>query len=332
MFIIRREEIPAISEVVVDGKSHNLGIHKDFRRHPLLKEFLPETGRISFSWVRLADGESLAAHAHPTTSVIIVSHGKGFCFGDLETNFSDGDVIIVPPGARHGFTGKGPQGYWALSIQLEGNGSYENVESARVEFASSKKCSPALEALIKMNEKHMGEYLSNPIFKFIEGSDVSDSAKRSTLLDAIQVWSNFYQKMVRLRSVVSSNPKYSDASETHLAEEFQHNLHLANDRGSQSKNIWDPALEAGSSWFVWKMFTLNDDERAALVHLVLEGSSTIFHDKAHKLWRPSMKPIISVCTMRLIKAIWNKVMRFLKTSLKNNTPVLRLLFEKVGIC
>lgn len=283
MVLVKREEIPAIHEILVDGKVHPLGIHKDFRRHPVLKRHLPENARVSFSWVRLGVGEELAVHAHPTASIIIVASGNGRSSGDLEADFTDGDVIVVPPNFRHGFRGSAPAGYWALSIQLEGAGLYEDTTAARVAFSGAEERSPKLRELIRFNQEFMESHLANPIFAFIGGEHVEDKRKRARLLDAIQVWSNFYQKMVRLRSCLSSKPVFGEAAEVHLAEEFQHNVHLAKDRGEDAAPLWDPVLEAGSSWFVWKMFALDDAERAALVHLVLEGGSTVFHARANKV-------------------------------------------------
>ena len=279
--IVRRADIPAISQIEVDGHVHRLGIHQDFRRHPVLQEWLPEHARLSLAWVHLEAGEALAVHAHPTVSVIIVTSGHGHCLGDLDADFAEGDVIVVPAGARHGFLGVGPHGYWALSAQLEGDGLYENLTEARVRFESSSVKPPGLDRLLALNARLMAEYVHNPLFTLIEGDQVKDKAKRGRLLDAIQVWSNFYQKMVLLRSGLADNPAFSPLAEDHLAEEFQHNKRLANDRGTELTRLWDPVLEAGSAWFTWKMLTLDDTAKTALIHLVLEGGSKVFHIRAH---------------------------------------------------
>ncbi len=276
MMIVRRSEIPAITEIVVDGKRHGLGIHQDFRRHPVLASYLPEAARLSMSWVHLEPGEELAIHAHPTVSIIIVATGEGFSRGDCEGSFSDGDVIVVPSGARHGFVGAGTKGYWALSVQVEGEGLYEQASKARVSFESA-----GLERLLAVNAKLMDDHVSNDLFHFIAGSDVTEAPKRAKLLDTIQVWSTFYQRMVLLRSALTDHPVYRALANDHLAEEFGHDQHLAADRGDRLKAVWDPILESGSSWFAWKMMTLDDAAKTALVHLVLEGGSKVFHVRAN---------------------------------------------------
>jgi len=281
MKIVRRADIPAITQVEVDGVLHRLGIHQDFRRHPVLEEFLPDSARLSLAWVHLEAGEELAVHAHPTASLIIVTTGLGRCLGDLDSDFAEGDVIVVPAGARHGFVGMGPCGYWALSVQLEGHGLYESLDEARVRFEPPSVTTPGLDRLLALNARLMAEYVRNPLFAFIEGEHVDDRAKRARLLDAIQVWSNFYQKMVLLRCGLADNPEFVPLAEDHLAEEFQHNKRLAGDRGAELARLWDPVLEAGSAWFTWKMLTLDDAAKTALIHLVLEGGSKVFHTRAH---------------------------------------------------
>lgn len=39
--VVARENIPAITTVVVNGVSHSLGRQQDFRRDPFLNSFLP---------------------------------------------------------------------------------------------------------------------------------------------------------------------------------------------------------------------------------------------------------------------------------------------------
>src|SRR5262249_36783357 len=128
--IIRREEIPTLRTAIVDGVQHNLGILKDFRAHPDLCSFLPEDARLAMSWVRLEPEERLDVHVHPIESMIVVAHGAGRTLGDLESPFSDGDIILIPRGCAHGFVGAGDWGFWALSAQFEARGLYEDPSHA----------------------------------------------------------------------------------------------------------------------------------------------------------------------------------------------------------
>src|SRR5436309_16140495 len=84
MRIIRREHVPTLRSVTVDGVEHNLGILKDFRAHPDLRAFMPPDARLAMSWVSLTPGQTLESHLHPIESMIVVAHGQGRTLGDLE--------------------------------------------------------------------------------------------------------------------------------------------------------------------------------------------------------------------------------------------------------
>src|SRR6185312_5101589 len=88
----------------------------------------------SISWGYLEPGETLGVHVHPTESLIVVATGQGRILGDLEADITDGDVVLIPGGCRHGFVGAGAHGYWALSIQFEGSGLYEDPSRPRSRF------------------------------------------------------------------------------------------------------------------------------------------------------------------------------------------------------
>ena len=99
--VVQRNAIPSVLSVVVDGVSRSLGVHKDFRRHPLIASFLPEHARLSVSWVQLREGEALSDHLHPTASMILICEGRGRVTGDHSADLAPGDVVMVPPGTRH---------------------------------------------------------------------------------------------------------------------------------------------------------------------------------------------------------------------------------------
>ncbi len=279
MRLITREELPTLRSVVQDGVEHSLGQLKDFRKHPLVAAFIPESARLSLAWVHLENGQSLATHIHPTKSFIVVAKGTGKANGAAEFTFKEGDLVLVDSDTYHGFTG-GPEGFWALSIQFEGHGLYENSNKARVSFEVAKD---PLAVLLEKNRIYREAYKNNLIFNFVTGDAVNDPIQRGRLLDTIQVWSNFFQRAVLARSAFCEDPRYSGIFQDHLKEEFGHNENLASDRGEGLLKVWDPILEATSSWFAWKMLTLDNAEKLVLVHLVLEAAATVFHIVAHPI-------------------------------------------------
>jgi len=132
--IVRRADIPAISEIVEDGELHQLGELRDFRRHPLLAKFIPERARLAIAWVRLQPNQELAPHLHPTPSLLLCTGGRGIIIGMPEPVIEPGDAILVPPGSTHGFMGLPPTGVEGLSIQFEERGLYEDTANPQVKF------------------------------------------------------------------------------------------------------------------------------------------------------------------------------------------------------
>lgn len=276
MTLVRRDEIPTLRTVMVDGVEHSLGILKDFRKHPQVAALLPEDARLSMSWVRLEVGEQLGIHVHEINSMIVAAHGEGRVLGDLEVTFSDGDIILIPRGCRHGFEGAGGDGFWALSIQFESRGLYERPTEPLVKFERAS----GLSELLSRNHQYCEEHRSNPIFGFVSSDGVADPERRQRFLDCVQVWSGYFQKALLCRSAFTDAPGYSALFRRHLDEEYGHDTGLARDLGPKAESVWDPVLEATASWFVVKMLSIDNLEKLVLIHLVLESAGSIFHEMA----------------------------------------------------
>jgi quercetin dioxygenase-like cupin family protein len=271
--LVRRDDLPTLCSVVVDGVAHALGMHKDFRRHPALAAILPEEARLSVAWVHLAAGERLAVHQHPVATMIVISEGTGQLVGDRTEDLAAGDVLAIPAGCRHGFVG-GDGGYWALSIQFDEKGLYEDPSAARVSFEGDR--SPGLVELLRRNDAFARDHQNNPMFELVTGGHLADARVRSRFLDTVQVLSNAFHRLILLRGATTEEPRFSVLFDRHLSEEYDHAARLAADRGDDLVQVWDPVLDATTSWFVAKMLTLDDAEKAVLVHLVLEVGSRVF--------------------------------------------------------
>jgi quercetin dioxygenase-like cupin family protein len=274
--IVRRDDIPSLRSVAVDGVEHSLGILKDFRKHPQISALLPEDARLSLSWVRLEVGEKLDIHVHTIDSMIVVAHGDGRVVGDLEAPFSDGDIILIPRGRRHGFEGVGSNGFWALSTQFESRGLYEHPDNPLVKFEGSD----GLSELLSRNRRFCEEHCANPIFDFVTSEHISDPERRNRFLSCVQVWSSYYQKALMVRTAFTDDLSYTALFRDHLDEEYGHDTKLARDRGLDAGTVWDPVLDATASWFLTKMLSIDNLERFVLVHLVLEAAGGIFHETA----------------------------------------------------
>ena len=274
MLVVHRDEIPTLRSVEIDGVEHNLGILKDFRRHPALAELIPESARLAMAWVRLEPGETLEPHVHPIASMIVVAQGAGRTLGDLEADFAGGDVIAIPGGCHHGFVGAGADGFWALSIQFEERGLYERPDDPLVAFDERERAA-GLDLLLRRNAELCARHRENPMFALVADGRLDDPRVRQRYLACVQTWSNWFQRTILLRSGVVHDERYLGLFRDHLDEEFGHDRLLAGERGTDER-VWDPVLEAASSWFASSMLMADDADKAVLVHLVLEAAGATF--------------------------------------------------------
>ena len=94
--LVRRDDVPSMRTIVVDGVEHWLGHVKDFTKNTNLAEFLPKDNRISMAWVRLEAGEELTPHVHPVPSMILIVEGSAGTTGDKHAVMNAGDALLVP--------------------------------------------------------------------------------------------------------------------------------------------------------------------------------------------------------------------------------------------
>ncbi len=158
------------------------------------------------------------------------------------------------------------------------------VEDANVVTLHVPVRKAGFELLLKENKRLADCYRSSNLMCLIQSKQMEDRENRERLLDSIQVFSDYFQKTVMLRSVFCENPNFLSIVQTHLSDEFGHNLKLMKDRKYRTP-AWHPILEATAAWFTWKMFTLDNEEKTVLIHLVLEASANIFFSAAHEVMR-----------------------------------------------
>jgi quercetin dioxygenase-like cupin family protein len=132
--IIHRADIRMITEIIENGEVEFLGEQRDFRRHPMLSEFLSDYARLGIAWVRLGAGQILAPHRHPIRSMIVACRGRGVVLDNGEIPLVEGDIVLVPAMYHHGFRGEAPDGIEGLSIQFEERGLYEDEHNPQVTF------------------------------------------------------------------------------------------------------------------------------------------------------------------------------------------------------
>jgi len=278
MAVVHRDDMPQITSVEVDGVVQQLGVLKDFRKHPSVAKFMPETPeRASFSWVRLLPGETLAVHAHPTKTFIIICEGEGYCTGDLTEKMESGTIVMVSPNYLHGFCGAGEKGFWALSIQFEGLALYEDTAHTRVKFDRFTESKPSLKHIFQAQEFFINDYKNNALFDIIKKPNFKQDYC-DPLLDAIQHWSHCFQQILKTRLQYAQSKVEYDLALEHLEEEKDHDVQMASMRGNPTLRTINPVIAEISQWFCDKMQYAKEEEKLILMHLVLEGSAEYAHN------------------------------------------------------
>lgn len=282
--LVRREDLPSVHSVVVDGVEHNLGVLKELVKSPDIAGFMPKDCRVSMAWVRLKPDEVLEIHTHPVDSMILVCEGNGRSIGELECTIKEGDAVLVPSGRPHGFVGAVPNGFWGLSLQFESRGLYEDLDDpwasfdpAEVRFLGKPK--HPLEALLEENDWHEERYTKHRLFTMAERGALDAPEVRERFLDCLKVWSTYFQRVLQARACFSTDPHFFRLAQRHLLDELGHDESL----GPRTE-IWDPVLDSIGSWFVFRAMTATDVEKVVLIHLVLEKAALVFYERIGPLF------------------------------------------------
>ena len=266
--VIARHKLPVLTEMDVGGKMHFLGEYRDFRNQENLKEFLDGETDISMSWTHLKDGEQHDVHTHDVKSMVIISSGHGVLLGDIETDLTQGDIIIIPAKTNHGFRGK-QDGFHALSIQFEKKSLFARDHTPDVAFQHNELENKKV--FLKYNDKRIQKHCALPIFQIIRDGTVKNKIYMDRMLSFLSTWSSYFQKLVMLRGVTSSTNKFGPIAKEHLIEEFGHDSLL------KESPINDPVVTSISTWFVHQMLCRTDLEKHIIVHSVLENGAHSFH-------------------------------------------------------
>ncbi|KIO78923.1 hypothetical protein TH53_01075 [Pedobacter lusitanus] len=285
--VVAREQVRSISSAIVDGVTHHLGEQRDFRRNELLNEFIPESGRPSFGWVKLKDGERLDNHQHPTKSMILVCKGSVELTGDLAQSLKEGDIVCVPPHKIHGFKTKPSEVFEGLSIQFEGKGLYEDEVNPRADFLTSN----AYDELHALNQKRLAQHQQRALFKLFESGRIQqDASIKERFIAALYVFSKCFQQMVLARQATCTNEELYELYRDHLHDEFGHDKILFEQNNIKLK-ITDPALIAASNWFVLRMFDSDEAAKIVIVHMVVEHSGHEFGESTKAIFNRPDKEV-----------------------------------------
>jgi quercetin dioxygenase-like cupin family protein len=271
---VARADIPKIHSAIVDGKEYSLGVLHDFSWHPALQSsFLSE---VSISWVHLEAGQTLDVHSHSSESIIIVCQGSVLSIGEREELLQEGDILLIPQDAAHGFIGAGKAGFWGLSIQPAKKGIYSDPANAKVEFISQRP-GRWVEDLVALNDIHLKTFSKNPLFMLFNSGLLSEPGEMERFLSLFQIWSDCFQDLLRIRVSGTPGSKFHALALTHLAQEAGHNTQIRNARKTDTPAKFDTITESYCSWFREQMRNSSEVEQAVLMHIVIEASADIFY-------------------------------------------------------
>lgn len=244
---------------------------RDFSQHKLLKNFLPSLNKLAFSWVLLKQNEKISLNPSEKATMLIVCQGDAKLLDNMSEKYiNPGDTILISPQSNLDLLALASQGLRAVLLQFP----------AQTEPAAQYMLT--YEGLLQHNEAQMQTLLKNPYFTLLSsGSQVLDNPQaRQKFLDSIQVFSDFFQHILFIRQGTCQDSAYHSLFLQHLQEELGHDELLA--ARSHKHRSHDAILHATSIWFCNQMIILDNLEKAALVHLVLEVSGSYYHDLAQK--------------------------------------------------
>jgi len=135
--------------------------------------------------------------------------------------------------------------------------------------------------LLAYNAAMLEQHKRLRCFEFFTDGTLDDPAKREVFLSCLQALARHFQTVIFMRQAHCADERFGSLFMRHLREEFGHDEILRQDRG-RSDDIWDPVIEAVGAWFSSRMSTLDNLEKMAVVHLVLETSGAHMGDLSRK--------------------------------------------------
>ena len=98
-------------------------------------------------------------------------------------------------------------------------------------------------------------------------------------LDTLQIWvGTGNQTLLFSRQATTRDPAFEATFLQHMHEEMGHEvLHRSRADGSGTETkARDPLMEAITNWFAYQMYVLDNAEKTAIIHLVIERASAAY--------------------------------------------------------
>ncbi len=162
------------------------------------------------------------------------------------------------------------EGLQGIQIQL----NLKTFKKNKTPVDNYKSYALTFDGLLLHNQLRLKKTLNNEFFSLLKNKTHLSSLKKQRFLDCVQVFSDYFQLIMFSREATCEDKTYIPLFLKHLQEEFGHNELLANRENKHV--IKDPILHASSSWFCYQMFVLDNIEKTALIHLILETGGSYY--------------------------------------------------------
>lgn len=149
--------------------------------------------------------------------------------------------------------------------------SHDDAVRGRSETMRDDGVSAAVAELLRRNDELLERHKRLRTFRLFTDGTLENEAKRETMFKCVQVFARHFQTMLFARQAHCDDRGYGALFLRHLREEAGHDEVLIKQRG-RADEIWDPVMEGSAAWFIRCMSALDNVEKLAVMHLVLESS------------------------------------------------------------
>lgn len=137
----------------------------------------------------------------------------------------------------------------------------------------------ALEDLVAYNDSYYSVYKKRPFFQMIrDGVLNNNDVKRKIFFNYMQIFAENFQFMMHARQASCRDERFSPVFLQHLHEEIGHDNLLK--QRDDYEELFDPILAGVGVWFVHQMSVLDNVEKTAVMHLVVEMAGDYYHSVA----------------------------------------------------
>jgi hypothetical protein len=147
---------------------------------------------------------------------------------------------------------------------------------------TSNKDHCMIENLLSTNDIYLERFKENVFFKKMLHFKSLSPIQQEIIFAWKERFAIDFQTIIYTRLAMSHDEIYRKMSLEHLQEEIGHDKMLSEQLHPEHMVMQDPIIEAILTWFTHKMIVLDNIEKMALMHLVLETSANFFYPWAHQ--------------------------------------------------